>query len=653
MSLAGRSASTARQPSSSACFRAQFPFPLRDVDVIVPLVPDRDPLRQARGSTNFLRFIGRLSPGVTESQAAEELSAICARLRGEFPIEYARKQRVSVTPLAEVIAGDLRPMLLVLLLSVAVLLTAALSNLLGLVLVRTNGRHVEMSVRMAMGASRSRLVRQLAVEALLITTMAGVIGLGLSRLAISSAPAWAPASVPRVGEIDLGLPELACVAALAGIAALLLTVVPLGFVVRMHVRDALRSESRAGSGDRRHYRFRDGLVAAEIALALVLLVAASQLVHEFGRLQRVNPGFDPDGALEARVSLPSTYRLPADLSRFGDRLTDALTAIPGVHDAGLISVAPMSGLLSSVPFDATGASAGGDFRKLPLANLRVITPGYLAAAGTKIIRGRGFTDRDRDGTTNVALVSEALARQWIATSEVTSGVGRRIDIFDNNTGPVRVEIVGVVENVRQLSMSGPAAADVYIPLAQIHPDLVTLLRNNQFWMVRGNLTPELFATSVTQAVRAIDRDAAVSSIGPMRQDIQAWLAPRRFSLAMVSGFALTAVVLAVSGLYGLVAFVVSQRRREIGLRMALGASATDIRWMVLGNAARLGALGVVVGIGLAVGAWPLKSWLIGDAPIDVALAVLAAAVLFVVVIGAGALPAHRASRIPPTVALGE
>jgi predicted permease len=626
---------------------AHFPLPLRDIDVIVPLAPDRDPVRYARSSTNFLRLLGRLEPAVSADQAQQELTAICARLRQEFPVDYAAKQAVTATPLADAIVGDQRPTMVLLLGSVVVVLSTALANLLCLLLVRTNDRRAEMSVRMAMGASRSRLVRQLAVEALVLTGVAGTIGAGLAVLATSTATTWAPAAIPRLAEVRCDSRALLFASTLTLTASALFTLAPLGTLLRTRAHDALRLVSRGSIGERWNHRLRDSLVAAEIAAALVLLVGTTLLVREFVHLQRVQPGFTPDSVFQARVSLPVSYRAPADVERFHDALMARLAQLPGIQDVGLISAAPLSGVLATVPFAVVGQDRGNEPSRLPSANFRVITPGYLAAAGTRLVKGRGFSDRDRASTSPVAIVSEALADRWLGAEPI----GRRVLIDDNNTGPRPVEVVGIVENVRQASMSGPAGLDLYIPLSQIHPDGVTFIRNNQFWMVRSHGDPEAFQTSFVTALRAVDRDAAVSGMGTMRQGLETWFAPRRFSLAMFAAFSVTAVLLAVSGLYGLVSYAVSQRRREIGLRMALGASIVDVRRLILGDATRLAIIGIIVGIGLVFAARPLKSWLVGDAAIEPVLASATVAALFTVVILAAAVPAYRASRIEPTVAL--
>ena len=593
---------------------ARFPLPLRDIDVVVPLAPDRDPFRHVRSSVNFLRLFGRLSPGTSREQAQADLTTICRSLRQQFPVEYERKQAVRTVPLHEALVGDHRQSMLLLLGAVVVVLATALANLGALVLVRANERRGELSVRVAVGASRLHLARQLTVEALLLTLVGSGIGWVLAEWALSIAVSWAPASIPRLAEATVDGRALAYAILLAAAATALLTVAPLGVVLRARAGDVLRLASRGAMGDRWNRRVRQALVVGEISAALVLLLATTVLLQNVLRLQDVHPGFHPDSVFQARVSIPPTYRSPDDLARFYDRLTERLVGLPGVEAAGVISVAPLSGLLAMVPLAVEGEPRpeGG----FPSVNLRVITPGYLSAVGTRVVSGRSFSETDRSSTPPVALVSSALAEQLLHGAPL----GRQVLIDDNNEGPRPVEVVGVVENVRQTELDAPPALDVYIPLRQIHPDGVSFFRSNQFWMVRTSTAPSAFRLPFVTHLRAVDEDAAVSGTGTMRQYVDAWLGPRRFALGLFGAFSLSGVLLAVCGLYGLVSYTVSQRRREIGLRMAIGATERDVHRLILRQAARLGLAGTVLGYGIAAIARPLVARMAQDASVPPGLA---------------------------------
>ena len=460
---------------------AQFPLPLRDVDVVTPLVPDRDPLRHVRSSVNFLRVFGRLNADADLRLAQSELTAICRSLRQQFPVEYARKDAVKVVPLHEVLVADFRQSMLFLLGAVVVVLATALANLVSLALVRANGRRVELSTRTALGASRAQLARQFTAEASLLAVIGSGLGCLVATQAIALATIWAPASIPRLGEVSLDGTVALFVTGVAALVTALLTVAPLGVIARTRAGDALRSTNRGAIGDRWNHRVRNAMVVAEVSAALVLLLATIVLVQNLIRLQELNPGFKPDGVFQARVSLPPAYRSPDDISRFYERLSDRLAAAPGVERLGVISIAPLSGLLATVPFSVAGQPR--DERDSPSANLRAITPGFLSTVGTRLLQGRSFAETDRSNTPRVALVSAALADRFLNGQPV----GQRLLIDDNNEGPRPIEIVGVVENVRHAALDLPPSLDVYIPLRQIHPDGASLLRNNQFWMVRIRL----------------------------------------------------------------------------------------------------------------------------------------------------------------------
>jgi putative ABC transport system permease protein len=312
---------------------------------------------------------------------------------------------------------------------------------------------------------------------------------------------------------------------------------------------------------------------------------------------------------------------------------------------GVISAAPLSGLLAAVPFSVAGRPV--DERERVTANYRAISPGYLSTVGTRLLEGRGFAETDRSDTPQVALVSAALADRLLSGR----ALGQRLLINDNNVGPRPVEVVGVVDNVRHTALDLPPELDIYVPLRQFHQDWLSALRNNHFWMVQTDADPAAFAATFLAHLRTVDPDAAVSGAGAMRQSVDAWLGPRRFTLGLFGAFALTAVFLAIVGLYGLVSYAVSQRTAEFGLRMAIGATPGDVQRMVFRQAALLGLVGSAVGAGLAAATWPLIAGFVHDVAITPPFAVATSAGLVGVVLMAGWLPARRAARVEPTVAL--
>jgi putative ABC transport system permease protein len=387
------------------------------------------------------------------------------------------------------------------------------------------------------------------------------------------------------------------------------------------------------------------MVVSEIAAAFVLLLATMALIQSLDRLYSVDLGFEPDRVFQAQVSIPPAYRSAADVARFYERLSEGLKSAPGVTHVGVISVAPLSGLLATVPLSVAGQSVGE--RERVRANYRTISPGYLSTVGTRLLEGRPLTETDRSDTPPVALVSAALAARLLSGR----AVGQRLLINDNSVGPRPIEIVGVVDNVRQTALDLPSELDIYIPLRQVHRDWLNALRNNQFWMIRTGAAPSTFAATFNAQLRAVDPDAAVSGAGAMSQSIEAWLGPRRFTLGLFCAFALTAILLAVVGLYGLVSYAVSQRASEFGLRMAIGATPGDVKRMIFRQAAMLGVAGSGIGAVAATAGRPLILRFVQDVSIDPLWAAVTGASLIAVVLLAAWLPARRAARIEPTLAL--
>lgn len=362
-----------------------FPLPLMaSVAVVVPLAPDPDPLRGIRNSQNVLRLFGRLRDGVSDEQARAELTSICAALRQQFPKEYARKERVQVGPYRDTLVGDVRQSMLVLLGAVIVVLATALANLVSLVLVRANDRRGELAVRAALGASRRDLIRQLTVESSLLTIAGSLVGGLLATWAVAATMPWLPASIPRLDEVRIDQRVLLFAATLTVPTTMLLSVAPLGAILKSRTTGGLRLQSRGAVGDRGNRRARQLLVIGEIATALALLLVTTMLIDSVWRLRRVQPGFEPEGVFQARVSISPTYRTADAVGQFYERLAPRVTALPGVRHVGLISAAPLSGLLRTVPFGVAGAPAS-DERDVPSTNFRVITPGYLAAIGTRLM----------------------------------------------------------------------------------------------------------------------------------------------------------------------------------------------------------------------------------------------------------------------------
>jgi putative ABC transport system permease protein len=428
--------------------------------------------------------------------------------------------------------------------------------------------------------------------------------------------------------------------AVSSLTGVLFGAIPALASANVDVRDSLQGSSRSTTAG--SWRMRGGLVSSEVALAVVLLIVMTMLWKSFVNVQAVAPGFDSSGVLSARLTLPA--------KRFGDRdaivafqqaLAERLSSLPTVTQTGAVSLLPLSGSVARVPFTVEGRAV--ERERVPLAQFRTVSPGYFEAARIPVKRGRTFSERDTDRTSAVAVVNEELARQWLDGLEP---VGARLLVDDNDGAPRPVEIVGVVGNVRQAALDGEPTWDLYLTYPQIHPDNVGAAAATMFWIVRTTGDPMSLATSLAAAVRRLDPEVAASQIRPMDHYLSDAVAPRQFSLSLMAAFALAALALAITGIYAVVMYSVSQRSREIGIRIALGANRSAIVRLIMGYGIRFIVIGLVLGIALAAGATRLlTSMLFGLAATDAATFVQVAGVIAAVSVLACAAPTARAGRL--------
>lgn len=626
-----------------------FPVPVRDVDAVVPLDPMNDPRRTVRGSVNFLRLFGRLATSATPASADRELNAVAARLRSQFPTEYAAKLGMHVTPLQEYLATTQRPTLVILLASVALMVAVALANVLNLVLARAVGRQGETAVRLALGASAPRIAVQLLTEGALLVTAAGVIGVVVAQVAISYAASHLAAITPRIEETRLSVSVLGLVFGVCATAVLLFCLVPILVARRVSPQTALRGAGRTGGTSPTQARLRSSFVVAEVAFAVIITSATAALVQSLIQLQRVQLGYRPDSVFVARLSLPpQRYRTPSDLARFYSAMSAGLASTPGVVTAGASSIAPLTGLLAAIPF--TPAQAVPALRRdWPSANYRAVSPAYFAAIGTRRIAGRVIADQDDDAAPRVAVVNRTLAEQSFPGA---SPVGRDLLIDDNNTGPRPVTIVGVVDDVREVDLENPVTPDIFISIKQVHPDATSFVAATQFWAVRLRTDPAAFGPSFLRTLHDVDPTVAIAGLTDLRSYVDAAIAPRLFSVRLLVAFTLIALLLTTLGVYAIAAYAVEQRRREIGVRMALGATPQSIVSLMLGRTLRLAGLGVLAGILGAYAASGFMSRLMfGVSPGSPALLAAVSTFLLVTALVASWVPATRAARIDTLRAL--
>jgi putative ABC transport system permease protein len=620
--------------------RPSFFLPLRDAELAVALRPESDPRHGIRSSVAFLRVVGRLRPGVSRARARAALGAIAARLQREHPDTNARKVGVTLVPIADEIVGGYRAALRALVAAVAGVLVIACANLANLTLARGSARATEIATRLALGATRPRLVRQLLTESLVLAAIGGVAGIGAAVAGVRLLVTFAPADLPRIQEIAVDHRVLLFTVSVTLAAGLAFGLLPALVTSRAGVGLVLKEAGRGGAEGPRSGGARRGLVAAEVAIAVVLSIVVGLFARSLGRLLAVRLGFEPAGAASARVALPpARYATPQAIAAYQRRVMAGLQSLPAVESAGAVTILPLSGTMTRVDFTVEGRAPAPE--RVPTAQYRVVTAGYLRVMGIPVLRGRGFTELDAVGTRPVVLVNEALARQFLADQEP---IGARLLVDDNNGGPRGLEVVGVVGDVRQVSLDGEPTLDVYVPYAQLHPDVVPLA-TAMHWVVRGRLDAPAQQEAVRQALRGAEPAAPIPGLRSLEQATAPVLAPRRFNLAVLSVFAAVALLLSATGVYAMLSYSASRRARELAIRSALGAQRGDLVRLVLGQGLAPAAAGVAIGLGAALAiARTLSSMLFGVSAADPLTFIGVPLGLFGLALAASLLPALRASR---------
>jgi putative ABC transport system permease protein len=619
---------------------AGFTIVGQKADFLIPYGQTLEQLRVVRGRGSSYA-VARLREGVSFERAYSEMRGIYAELEKEEPQRNARRT-VMLLPLQEQMVGELRPALFALIGAVALVLLVACVNVANLLLARSAARERELSMRRALGARRGRLVRQMLTESLGLAAVGGIAGLAVAALCHRGLLALVGERIPipRLDQVALDLPVVAFTMATALATGILFGLVP-AFVSTSHTGEALREGGRHGGGGRLH-RVLSTLVVAEVALSLVLLAGAGLLMRSFVKLRGVDPGFRAEGVLTAGVSLPATrYDFPKAGSFFRESLS-RIAALPGVQHAAGAACMP-------IPFPCIGTSFWRTDRARPAdgqlssSQVRPVTPGFFKTMGIPHVAGRDFSESDTVDSTPVAIVSEELVRQQFADG---SPLGRRLRVnVDHANGRDDVEwmVVGVVGNIRS-TLDGPVRQTIFIPTTQ-RPG-----RGMNFF-VRTGQDPMLLATSVTGVIHALEAEAPVE-VRTLDEVVGSTVARPRAISVLVGVFALVALALAAVGVYGVMAYSVRERTQEIGVRMALGATAASVFRLVLGQALRLAVIGVAAGLLAASLLTRLLDRLLYDVePLDPWTFVVTAVVLLVVAAVASYLPARRAMRMAPVDAL--
>jgi len=616
-----------------------------------PLQLDPAADRTSRG-WHFLEAIGRLRDGVTLAAASAEASGLMRGMLAEYPTEYTPEFDGSASSVEQQVVGDARPAILVLLGAVALLLLIACANVAGLLLARAEARQREIALRTALGAGRARLMRQLLTESLLLAAAGGTLGVLLASWGVRGLVLAAPASVPRLGEIGIDGRVLLFTVGLTLLTGVLFGLAPAFHTVRADLSHALTDGGRSGTAGGGRQVLRRLLVGGQVAIALVLVTGAGLLVQSFLRLQQVDPGFRPDGLLTARVELsPVRYAASAGRRDFYRELLDRLGHLPGVKAVAGARALPMTGRLEigdwSFVLEGRAASPPLPTDWHP-ADWQVVTPGYFATMGIPVLQGRDFTEADRPGTPGAVIVNRTLARQvWPGEDPV----GRRVLLGGGGVDSVWRTVVGIVGDVHHRGLSEAARPEMFLPYAQF-PAGTGTPPAAMYVALRTSGHPEALTAAVRSTVGALDPDTPVAETQTMEAAMGAWGAQRRLIMLLVSGFALVAMTLGAVGIYGVMAHLVSQREREIGIRMALGAVPRQILRLVVSQSAWVVGGGLLVGtLGALAATRLLVGLLFQVRPTDPLTFAGTALVLVAVAAGATLVPALRALRTDPAHAL--
>jgi putative ABC transport system permease protein len=596
-----------------------------------------------RGDRGDMLVVARLRAGVSLGQAGAEMRGIAARLAQAYPGSNDQFS-VELKPIREVFAADLRPTLLILFGAVMFVLLIACANVANLFLMRGAGRTKEIALRVALGASRGRIVRQMLAESFVLAIFGGIAGLGLASLAVRGISRLIPPDTLAGADVTLNGQVLLFAAAAVLFSAFIFGLAPALQSANAGVQPALKAGGRSGTAGAAQNRWRAVLAVAEIALALILLTGAGLMMKSVSRLLAVDPGFHSSRLLTMQMSLrTSQYRNEANRLTFWNRVLDRVRTLPGVEAAALGTGVPMTDSHSraDVTIEGMALPKPGSF---PHPDVHIVSPDYVKTLGIRLLRGREFTESDAESAPRVAMINDRMARSLFGAE---NPLGKRI-MFGHPSAqrvPAWITVVGVVADTKLYGLANPSRLEFYIPMRQSVSDSMRLV-------IKSGSDAGALTSAIKSAVAQIDKDQPVFGVVTMQKLIEDSVSTRRLTLILLGLFSGLALVLAAIGIYGVISYSVAQRAQEIGIRMALGAQAADVQRMILAQGARIAAAGIAIGIAAAFGMTRLMTMLLysvnASDPLtfgSVALVLIAVAML------ACYIPARRTTRVDPVVAL--
>ncbi|HKS41990.1 MAG TPA: ABC transporter permease [Blastocatellia bacterium] len=616
----------------------RFPADTSKTDFIMPFAPVNADALARRGVRSF-RIAARLKPEVTIEQASAEINTISHSLAQQYPETNALNTAIAVSMRKEIV-GDVEPSLILLLSAVGFVLLIACANVANLLLARATSRQKEIAIRTAVGASRSRIIRQLLTESFVLALAGGLLGLLAALWSIDLLTAANLANIPRINEVSLDGRVFGFTMAVSILTGLIFGLVPAIGASKPDLNETLKEGGRSSTEGRHRNRLRGLLVISEVALSLVLLVGAGLLIKSFVKLSEVKLGFDTDNVLAVQIAPPrAKYPNPQDGANFFQQVIERTNELPGVESAGVVNMLPLSGGNTIITFTIEGrpVPAGQE----PGANFRKVSADYFRTMGIPVLQGRVFTEHDTKDAPHVIIVNETFARRYLPGEQP---LGKRIIIGDDNPPPC--EIVGVVGDIRHAGQDAEPAPEYYIPNLQDPA--------RYMYLVARTSSPDSASmiAAVRSAIKEVNKTQYIPQVHTMDEMLAETVAGRRFSMMLVGAFASVALILAAVGIYGVISYSVTQRTHELGIRMALGAQTSDVLKLVIVQGLSLTIVGVAIGLVAAFALTRLMSGLLfGVSATDPLTFAVISLILTGVALVACFVPARRAAKVDPIVAL--